>query len=310
MYGDRLTAISFAFAAGVRLTDSLSLGMGATLGLYAFAGAPVYVASASRLTDLDVNIDAKAKVSLTPHLGVAWNPGQRWHLTGTVHAPQNMEIVSGFKFLLATGVEQSSTIAFTYFFQPWQASAGLGYDFYVHGDETWGVSAMAHYQRWSKYIDRQSMRPDGAYTWMDTVSTAVGARMKNEKVSAALDLQYKPTPVPAQTGRTNYVDNDRLGASFSMEYGFKIANIDMRLGAQLQLYRLLEQHVKKIVPKVSADGINRTPQLVIDEVPDDSVVGKNPLAGREGLQTNNPGWPGYSTLGWASSGGLYLSVYQ
>jgi hypothetical protein len=136
---------------------------------------------------------------------------------------------------------------------------------------------------------------------------AVGLRMQDGPVSLGLDGQYKPSPVPEQTGRTNYVDNDRLGLSLSAEYGFKVLDVDMKLGLQLQLYRMLERTHKKIEPP-TADGINHTPQLVWDEVPDDSMKGKNPVENRDGLQTNNPGWPGYTSLGWVSSGGIYLSV--
>jgi long-chain fatty acid transport protein len=307
MYGDRLTALSFAFAAGVRVTKSLSLGLGTTLSLYAYAGAPVFVASASQLTNLDLNIDAKAKVSLTPHLGVAWNPGKRWHLTATVHAPQKLDIESGFTFILAGGVSQSSTIGFTYFFQPWQASAGLGYDFYVHGDEVWTVSGMAHYQRWSKYIDRQSVRPDAAYEWMDTLTGAVGVRGTRGPWSVGVDGQYKPSPVPDQTGRTNYVDNNRLGSSLALEYAFRAGKVDFAVGLQLQVYRLITRSVNKIAPP-TADGVNHTPQLIWDEVPDNSLRGGKPVQGREGLQTNNPGWPGYRSMGWLSSAGLCLTV--
>lgn len=76
----------------------------------------------------------------------------------------------------------------------------------------------------------------------------------------------------------------------------------------LPALRLLERSVKKIAPP-TAGGINHTPQLVWGEVPDDSVRGETPIEGREGLQTNNPGWPGYSSRGWVSSGGIYLSVF-
>ena len=40
------------------------------------------------------------------------------------------------------------------------------------------------------------------------------------------------------------------------------------------------------------------PQLVLDELPDDAIAGGGDDApDREGLQTNNPGWPGYSSGG-------------
>jgi long-chain fatty acid transport protein len=86
-----------------------------------------------------------------------------------------------------------------------------------------------------------------------------------------LASQYKPTPVPAQTGRTNYVDNDRIGASLSVEYGV-------------------------------------SPALVTDEVPDDAILAGEPVVGREGLQTNNPGSPGFSSAGFIGTGALYLTV--
>jgi len=58
--------------------------------------------------------------------------------------------------------------------------------------------------------------------------------------------------------------------------------------------------------KQSPDG--RTPELVLDEVPDDAVASGQPLAGREGLQTNNPGWPGYSVAGWILGAGVNLTL--
>ena len=33
-------------------------------------------------------------------------------------------------------------------------------------------------------------------------------------------MQYQPQPVPLQTGRTNYVDNDWMGADVGVDYGF------------------------------------------------------------------------------------------
>lgn len=309
LYGDRMMAISVAFAAGVRITKTLSFGMGATLALRAGASAPVYVADAGHLADLQLNTDIGAKISLVPHAGISFRPGKRWHLTGTVHAPQKLDVRANFKFLLATGIEQTgSGLGFTYDMQPWQAGAGVGYDLYVHKDLTMTVTASTLYGRWSKYIDRQAQRPAGAYAWGDTFGAAGGLRMQKGSVGVALDGQYKPTPVPEQTGRTNYVDNDRVGLTLAVEYGFRWLNTNMKFGGQLQGYRMLMRHQTKIPTPTSADGKNRTPQLVTDEVADDSVLMGAPVKGREGLQTNNPGFPGFSSAGWLTSGGLYLSV--
>jgi long-chain fatty acid transport protein len=307
LYGDRLTALSLAFAAGVRLSDTFSVGMGATLGLRALAEAPVYVADAGRLQDVQVNTDVRVKMTLVPHGGFSWNPG-RWHLTGTLHAPQKLQVKAGFQFLLATGIEQGSSLAFTYDYQPWQAGAGVGYDVLRRGDITWTATGSLLYGRWSRYFDRQAARPRGEYAWSDTLGGAIGSRVQVANVGVALDGQYQPTPVPLQTGRSNYVDNDRLGLALAVDYAFQLWGTKLRAGAQLQSYRMLARRQTKRTPPTRAQGENQTPQLVTDEVPDDAVISETPVSNRAGVQTNNPGWPGFSSQGWVSSAGLYLCV--
>jgi len=39
-----------------------------------------------------------------------------------------------------------------------------------------------------------------------------------DTLTAFLDVAYEPTPVPLQTGRTNYVDNDRISTSGGVTY--------------------------------------------------------------------------------------------
>ena len=49
-------------------------------------------------------------------------------------------------------------------------------------------------------------------------------------------------------------------------------------------------------------------QVLTHHRPDDAQLGGDPIAPAEGLQTNNPGWPGFSSGGWTVAGTLYLSV--
>jgi len=308
LYGDRLKPISMAFASGLRLTDSLSIGLGATLGFRALADAPVFVADAGSLQDVQINTNVDATVSLIPHGGISWRIARRLHLTGTLHAPQKFEIEAGFKYLLATGIEQGSKLRFVYAYMPWQAGSGLAWNFLRWGSASWTVSGSVLYARWSQYIDRHAERPLSAYPWADTLSGTAGLSCDYDTLSLALDGQYKPTPVPLQTGRTNYVDNDRAGLSMSVRYRFRWLDTDLALGAQLQGFRMIERHQSKLKTPTNAKGENRTPELVADEVPDDALISRKPVAGREGLQTNNPGWPGFSSMGWVTSAGLYLSV--
>ena len=74
------------------------------------------------------------------------------------------------------------------------------------------------------------------------------------------------------------------------------------------MQRLVPRYQTKLPTPTSPDGQDRTPSLVVDEVPDDGVVNGQPIPGRQGLQTNNPGWPGFGSEGWIVGGGVYLSV--
>src|SRR5690606_36699357 len=87
LYGDRLFSLAFAIAAGISVTDSFSIGLGSALSLRANALAPVYVADASRLTDLLLNMDAKVHAGLAAHGDFSYRPTPRLHLTGTLLSP-------------------------------------------------------------------------------------------------------------------------------------------------------------------------------------------------------------------------------
>ncbi|MFM2418679.1 MAG: hypothetical protein RL385_3402 [Pseudomonadota bacterium] len=307
-YSDRLLSLAMALGAGFRISDTLSVGLGTTLSLRADVSAPVYVVDAGRLQDLMLDTGAKVNVGLAPHGGIAYRPLKRLRLTFTAHAPQKVEFAAKFRFLLATGTEQSSSIIFVHDYMPWQIGLGGSYDLAKSEHSELSVNASAVYGRWSQYVDRHGDRPSDAYAFSDTVTAGLGARYRVGDVSVGLDTQYKPTPVPTQTGRSNYVDNDRVGMSLSAEYAFRVWNTGVRAGAQLAAYRMVSRFTRKLSTPTFEDGRNRTPNLVKDEVPDDGVLSAEPIEGREGLQTNNPGWPGFSSGGYIASGSLYMTV--
>jgi hypothetical protein len=48
---------------------------------------------------------------------------------------------------------------------------------------------------------------------------------------------------------------------------------------------------------------------MVDELPDDAVDARgDPFPGAAGLQTNNPGWPGFGSDGWILGGSLTLTL--
>jgi hypothetical protein len=308
LYGDRLTPVSIAFGLGWKVTNDLSIGVGGSLSLRAGVAAPTFVANAGALQNLLIDTNAKVNVSISPNLGLSYDPSPRWHFTGTVHAPEKVELGINFTFLLPNGLEQGSNFTLLYDYMPWQVGAGAAYDILQSRDDTLTLAGTAVYGKWSDYLDRHGQTAIPAYAWYDTLTPTVGVRYRHGATGLFFDAQYKPTPVPLQTGRTSYVDNDRVGAGAGVDYAFSLLHTSMRLGVQTQAYWLVPRNQTKLSTPSEPDGRNHYPALVADEVPDDSQVAGQPLAGSQGLQTNNPGWPGFGSQGGILEGGVYLTV--
>ena len=308
LYADRLASVSMAFGGAWKVSDVLSLGLGANLMLKAGVTAPTFVANAGALQNILIDTNADVNVSVSPSLGVRYQPVPRLRLTGGVHAPEKVELGIHFTFLLPTGLQQGSSFTLVYDYMPWQVSSGVAYDVLEGTRDTVTLAASAVYEKWSDYQDRHGDTPIPAYGWYDTLTPTVGARYRHDATTLLLDAQYKPTPVPLQTGRTNYVDNDRVGGSGGIDHGFVLWHSSVHVGAQAELFALLPRHQNKLPTPTFPDGLNHTPALVADEVPDDSQVAGEPLAGTRGLQTNNPGWPGFGSSGYVFGGGIYVSV--
>lgn len=308
LYGDRLSAPSFAFGLGWRLHERFSIGVGTGLSLRANAAAPAYVADAGQLDSLVLNVDTSVEAGLAPHGGFVWGPLDNLRITGTLHAPRELEVRANVQYLLSTGVEQTSTLRLLYDWMPWLAGLGASWDLVDERDTTFTLAASAVYGRWSSYVDRHGERPAREFGWYDTLTPALGARLRTGAWNLGLDLQYQPSPVPVQSGRSNYVDNDRIGLNHTLAYSIPIGGSRLELGAQLQGFWMLDRVARKLAPPTFADGVNRTPALVKDELPDDAQLGLQPAEGAAGLQTNNPGWPAFSSQGWLASAGFYIEV--
>jgi len=129
----------------------------------------------------------------------------------------------------------------------------------------------------------------------------VGGRFLWRDRHLTADLGYVPSPVPAQTGRTNYVDNARLVASLGLEGPVKFLGRDLEAGINLFGSYFLPREVTK-------DPGAANP--VRDEFPDDAVdLGTGlPAEGAIGLQTNNPGYPGWKSTGYMLGAGATFRI--
>ena len=293
LYSDRLTATSLAFGAGVKVHRTVSVGLTFTLSLANQAQAPVYVSNLNDLDTVLLDSDISVKTAVAPHLGVQWKPHERVRAVATVHTKQAFEVETGFDYVLATGQEQSASLRFVHSYMPLTIAAGGSYDV----GETLSFSGVASWAQWSSYEDRHGENPGGEYPWSDTISLALGARWASGKHRAWLDTAYQPSPVPPQTGQSNYVDSDRLGVALGGDRVMALWGGTLRIGVDALGHHIFHRHVDKY------------PEYIRDEVPDDSIdVLGQPVPNREGLQTNNPGFPGFSVEGWIFGVGLHVGI--
>ncbi len=343
LYSDRLKAMALAFGFGSQLHDKLSAGVSFTLALQNTASSPNFESGGGSLDDIVTAPDIGVNLALAPHFGVEGRPHERVRLTATAHSPQSLTIDTEFSTTLPTGTRDVGYQSFTQAFVPWSFSAGGEVDVLVGPGRRLSLVGHAKYALWSDYRDRHDEQPhvidsisrcefddEGTnvctrtsltfdkYRWSNTFSGAVGARYQRNAFNAFLDLAWEPTPVPPSTGRRNYVDNPRAGVAAGAGYEFTWAGRLMRLGAHTQFHYLISRTIEKnpFTPHpepnpslrdeddIAADG------EVIDELPDDAVdkITGLPIEGRDGLQTNNPGWPGFRSDGVIFGGGVSLTV--
>jgi hypothetical protein len=301
MYSDRLTATSLAFGLGSQVIDRLSLGISFTLNLTNTADARTYVRDPINYDELFVATDVEVRASVSPHFGILYDALDWLHFSGTVHSEQRFTIDTGVAAALPSGQESETTRTSVHSILPWTFGLGTVVDLNRGATHEFGVAGSLRYALWSDYRDRHGERPEddpeGGFAFDDVFSGSLGVRHHSGSVETFVDVNYQPTPVPKQIGRKNYVDNDRIGAALGGQYGFSLAKLNFKAGGQVQAHRLLHRYQRK------------DDSLMVDELPDDSVDGSGqPIPGAGGLQTNNPGWPGFASDGWILGGSLTLSL--
>ena len=136
----------------------------------------------------------------------------------------------------------------------------------------------------------------------DTLTPELNLSIDAGVHSGQISARYMPSSIPQQTGRTNYVDNDQIATDIGYARTFPSDDFDLKVGVGCQVYLLIDrQHWKN--KSASAP--------IIDELPDSvSIRTGEPINGAEGLQTNNPGFPGFSSGGYGILWGVSVGVYR
>ena len=301
--GDRLTSQSFTFALGGRLLPALALGAGVTLGTRSTADSAVYIGDSAFQETAVVQSAVRVEPLFTPHFALTVTPLPPLTLALTAHLPSTNPTSgqSDVQFWTYPYPEGEDSVVqrfrFSYAALPLRLGAGARWADSA-GPLRWSASATARFTRWSAWEDRYGARP--ATPFSDTVALALGGDLALADHSASLDAAWTPSPVPDQTGRDNHVDNDTLGIALGYAWRHTLGDATLSLGLTLSLWRHLPRAVTKSA--TAADPVR-------DELPTAINIKTDALAPEsEGLQTNNPGYPGFASEGWRFSAGLRVSL--
>jgi hypothetical protein len=301
LLGDRVRRFDIQFGMAYRLASWLSLGVGATFLPGARASNQVAVEDPSDQSDIDLNLSAETRNAWGALVGAHFETGAGWSFGASFRSAVAMRVGGSNRIRLrgtAEPVVQEFSLVPSY--SPARADLGAAWEL---GRTT--LMLDARYTLWSRYLDRHGRRPG----FRDTVSGRLGVEHRTDsQMRLRAGLGYVPTPVPAQTGRTNYVDNDRLLASLGAAHPFEIAGRRFTAGWFVQLHLLSARHTVKSRLDTHPDCAPDV-TVVCDEVPDDTAdrrTGRRYPEAR-GLQTGNPGFPGFSSGGWIAALGATLS---
>ena len=159
----------------------------------------------------------------------------------------------------------------------------------------WTATLEGSWSLWSRYLG-----PDGVLARFDDTYSIAGGYEYQLRPGTWLrsGMAWLPSPVPEQTGRTNYVDNHRIVAALGAGNEFTVWDRRFQLDVGVQMHALLARQTSKQLPaRASACTVEN--HDLCDEVPDSKV--DTPVlssAQTKGLQTGNPGFPGFSAGGY------------
>lgn len=317
IYGDQLVSQLILVGGSVRLLDWLSVGGGVRLNFEPHTNAQVMTPHAADQTTQYMNVHVETGVQASPILSVAARLlAHRLKLSLTYRDESYLPIrgqtaiqIAGFQGTDQYPFYQHTDLLVHY--APRQVVAAAAWE-----DRRFGVALDATWNQWSIYRDNHDVPAGFSDSW--TASLGGELRPSNE-LTLRGGFGYRQSPVPDQTGRSNFVDNSLLrfavGAGYMFHFGTpkatdrkflpspagpvgKDRTLEVSAFVQLQ-FAIPRETVKTPQGSLTACGPGVT--TICDEVPDDAAGGDPRVAG---LQTGNPGFPGYTSGGWIAMGGL------
>ena len=297
--------------------DFLSFGVSLKIGMSTVATVDIYMPDATVQDYSLINNRAEISLALKPIVGIQAQPLE-WMAFGlTWRHWSYMDITGGGQmglwqlhetsnnYTVPKLANQTSALALDY--EPMELAGSVGFKF-----RGFTTQATVTWNMWHWYLDNHHEKPeeaahfptspfyadplignDSQFKFKDTVSVAWSGQYEYYSSEALTGevltgFGYQPTPVPAQIGRTNYADSDKFMGSVGHKLDFVVFEQHFGVDVGLQYWHMMERKVYK------------DPSMIVDEFPDDatSIIGDLPIPEAQGLQTNNPGYPGYKIGGY------------
>ncbi len=287
LYGVRSEGESIYVAAAYRIFSNLSIGAGAIMKINSNAPSYQYLPSITKTDQMYLNLAAEEKIKLFPMAGIYYRPLDNLSIGFSYRSNTYFKIISRsyteVKGLTQPGQPNVSEEIFNFQYTPSEYSGSLTYRF-----DDWVFTTDIVYEEYSEYQDSHNQKP--VVPFNDIVSVHFGTEYTlNDFLLLRGGYVYHPTPVPEQNGRTNYADTDThyitLGAGLKWNYEGWRLHLDI-----YSLFMLFEKRENKKSETAA--------EPVIDE---DKYT--------DGLQSKNPGYPGFTMSGFGYGGGISLSIF-
>ena len=290
--------ISAAFALGYRIIRGLEVGVGfaisptltlPTLVQYQAGRAP------NVNDNVEVRIDSSLDLAVVPFLGLRAQPFE-WLGLALVYRDAQVSRATGTQTTAAGGILAPDSIAFFQMWEPSTVVVGAALTpikrFTVTLDVTW--------RNWSAFrtaFDQGSdpNNPNDAgspilppYRFNDTLSIASGVEAKVAKgIFLRAGLGFEPTPIPAQTGPTNYLGANTIIGALGAGFDFReLKGLPFMVDAHVRLRADAAQSATKNVSAMP-DADATTP----------------------GTQIDNMGFPGFRSQALMFQGGITATFF-
>ncbi len=314
-FGEWDKVFSLLLGLGYRPVEWISLGASLQLAAQTVVDMRTYVPDSTVSNSVVADTKMKIKSAVRPIVGVNFRPldwfsfGVAWRYKLMIKSNAKTKMVlwnfhdsenpdeNGLERLKIS--ETSVPMVFNY--EPMELSGSIGFQ---HSGFT--GQAQVTWNRWVDFRDHHDLSPQdaayfevvnegdieidkGKYGFKDTVSANFGLSYTYyEDWEVRIGGAVYPSPVPEQTGRTNFADNTVFMLSLGKRFSWQVWEDHIELELALQFWDMLKKTVHKDASQIR------------DEFPDGAktILEMQEMPESTGLQTNNPGFPGYSLKGW------------